>query len=267
MGTGREPPKMRVPRPPSPENVWSGQIAVKLIGVMLWCALAMLVPGNAIAADSMQQVLAKVASAYGPAPGAIRETGTTFSVLEGEGALLRLTKFPDQFHVEIAYAAASDNRTMIADKAWSRQMPANRITRGAIALQAVRVALPWSLLSRQSAAIDRGTASALDGRLVRIIEVPLEETLSMLVDVDPATGHILRSRGLYVLAETTIEFSTLFSDFRSEGGRVRAAREEQFAAGTKTGYSFIERIEYLESLPDSEFAPWASAHSGQATIH
>jgi hypothetical protein len=233
---------------------------------MLWCVLAMLVPGHALAADSLQQLLAKVAAAYGPAPGAIRETGTTFSVLEGEGSLVRLTKFPDQFHIEIVYAGASDNRTMIGDKAWSRQVPANRVTRGAIALQALRVALPWSLLSRQATVIDRGTASALDGRSVRIIEVPIEETLSMLVDVDPATGHILRSRGMYVLAETTIEFSTLFSEFRSEGGRVHAAREEQFAAGTQTGYSFIERVEYLESLPDSAFAPWASAHSGQTAI-
>ena len=50
------------------------------------------------------------------------------------------------------------------------------------------------------------------------------------------------------------------------GGRAHAAREVQYAAGAKTGYSFIERVEYLESLPDSAFAPWALADSGQAAI-
>ena len=88
----------------------------------------------------------------------------------------------------------------------------------------------------------------------------------MLVDVDPETGYIVRSRGMYLMAGTAIEFATLFSDFRKEGDRVHAAREEQFAAGTKTGYSFIDRIEYLDSLPDSAFAPWTSADSYWQTV-
>jgi len=233
---------------------------------MLLCVLGILLPGHAFAMDSLPQILAKVASVYGPAPGAIRETGTTFSVLEGEGSLLRLYKFPDRFHIEITYAAASDDRTMIGTNAWNKRAPANRMSRGAVVLQAARIALPWSLLSRQSTALDRGVASVPDGRIVRVIEVPLEEALTMLVDIDPETGYILRSRGMQVLAETTIEFSTLFSDFRKEGGHVYAAREVQFAAGTKTGYSFIEKIEYLDSIPDSAFAPWASADSGQIAI-
>ncbi len=237
--------------------------AVKSTSLILACALSMLAGGPAIAADSLQAVLAKVASVYGPAPGAIRETGTTFSVLEGEGTLLRLYRFPDRFHIEIAYAEAFDNRTMIGDKTWNKQATANRMSRGAIVLQAARIALPWSMLARQSAALDRGAASLTDGRAVRVIEVPLAETLTMLVDVDPETGYIVRSRGMQVLAQTEIEFATMFSDFKSRDGRVYAAREEQFAAGRKTGYSFLDKVEYLDSLPDSAFAPWASADSGQ----
>jgi len=236
------------------------------ICALLLCMLSVLLSGQAIAADSLQQVLDKVASAYGPAPVAIRETGTTFSALEGEGSLLRLYKFPDKFHIEISYAVASEDRTMIGAKAWNKRVPANQMSRGAIALQAARIALPWSLLSRQPATVDRGTASAPDGRTVRVVEVSLEEALRMLVDIDPQTGYILRTRGIYVMGETAVEFSTLFSDFRKEGGHVYAAREEQFAAGTKTGYSFIEKVEYLEAMPDSAFAPWALADSGQVAI-
>jgi len=232
---------------------------MKSIRAMFLCVLGMLVCGHVVAADSLQQVLARVAAVYGPAPGAIRETGTTFSVLEGEGTLLRLYKFPDQFHIEIDYAEASDNRTMIGASTWNRKAPANLMARGAIVLQAARIALPWSLLSRQSAAQDRGAASLPDGTTVRVIEVPLADALSMMVDIDPESGYILRSRGMYLLAGTAIEFATLFSDFRKAGERVHAAREEQFAAGVKTGYSFIDKVEYPDSIPDSAFAPWATA--------
>lgn len=246
----------------SSQSALPGRATVNSIRALLLCLLSVLVPGRADAADSLQQLMAKVASAYGHAPGAIRETGTTFSVLEGEGSLLRLYKFPDRFHVEIAYAVARDDRTMIGAQAWNKNAPANRMAHGAIVLQAARIALPWSLLSRQSVAIDRGAASAPNDRTVHVIEVPLQEALTMLVDIDPETGYIVRSRGMYVTAGTAIEFATLFSDFRKENGRVHAAREEQFAAGTRTGYSFIDKIEYLDSLPDSAFAPWTSADSG-----
>jgi len=240
---------------------------VKTIRVLSLCLSSVLFLGDAFAVESLQQVFDKVGSVYGPAPGAIRETGTTYSVLEGEGSLLRLYKFPDRFHIEIAYAVASEDRTMIGAKAWNKRVPANPMSRGAIALQAARIALPWSLLSRQAVAIDRGTAPASDGGTVRVIEVPIEEALRMLVDVDPHTGYITRTRGIYVMGDSTaVEFATVFSDFRAQGGRVHAAREEQFAAGTKTGYSFIEKVEYLEAMPDSAFAPWALADSGQVAI-
>jgi hypothetical protein len=232
------------------------------IRILLSCLVSITLAGPCFAADSLQQLLVKVAAAYGPAPGAIRETGKTYSTLEGEGSLLRLYKFPDQFHIEIVYAMANEDRTMVGPKAWNKKERASQMSRGAITLQAARVALPWSLLSRQSAAIDRGSATVADGRAVRLVEFALEDALRMLVDVDPETGYILRSRGIYVMGDSAIEFATLFSDFRKDGGRIHAAREEQFAAGTKTGYSFIEKVEYLDSMPDSAFAPWTSARNG-----
>jgi hypothetical protein len=182
---------------------------LKSIRTLLLCMLSTLLPCDASAADSLQQVLDKVASVYGPAPGAIRETGTTYSALEGEGSLQRLYKFPDKFHTLIAYAVASEDRTMIGTKAWNKRAPANAMSQ---------------------------------------------------------MGYILRTRSIYVMGGTAVEFATLYADFRKEGGRVHAAREEQFAAGAKAGYSFIEKVEYLESIPDSAFAPWALADSGQTAI-
>jgi hypothetical protein len=236
------------------------------IRAIVLSALCVLVPGHALAVESLAQALAKMANVYGPAPGAIRESGTAFSALEGEGTLLRLYKFPDRFHIEIAYAMASDDRTMVGTSTWNKKAPATPMARGAIVLQAARIALPWSLLARQSAALDRGAASLPDGRTVRVVEFPLGDALSMLVDIDPDSGYILRTRGMYLVGGNAIEFATLFSDFRKEGGRVHAAREEQYAAGTKTGYSFIDKVEYPDSLPDAEFAPWATADGSQLQL-
>jgi hypothetical protein len=200
-----------------------------------------------------------VASAYGPAPAALRETGVVFSALQGQGTLLRLYMFPDRFHIEINYPASSENRTMIGDRVWNLHAPANPVSRGAIMLQAVRVALPWSLLSRQSAAVDRGTATGPGGGAVRVVEFPLVMHHTVVVEIDPETGYIVRSRGIQKVGEHEIEFATVYSDFRVEGGRVHAAREDQSAAGTRTGYSLIDKVEYLDAIPDSVFAPWESA--------
>ncbi len=216
-------------------------------------------PGNALGAESLQRVLEKVAAAYGPPPAAVRETGSTRSFLQGEGTLVRLYKFPDRFHIEIKYPNSEEDRTMIGDRVWNRHTPANPMSRGAIILQAARIALPWTVLSRRSTAVDLGTKIDEDGRSVQVIEFPLGEQRTIVAEIDPARGYILRSSGSEMANGTVLEFATRYSDFRVIDGRVHAAHEEQTAKGIKTGYSVIEKIEYLDSLPDSDFAPWAFA--------
>ena len=216
----------------------------------------MLIAGSARAGESLQQVLDKVASGYGATPPAmVRETGTTYSVMRGDGSLLRLYKAPDRFHIEINYATSSETRTMVGAMAWSQHSPANPVLRGAIALQAGRIAMPWNLLAKPSAVVDLGTTLTAEGKAVRVIEFPLEEQLKLVAEIDPETGYILRSRGIQSLGEKTIEFATVYSDFRKEGGRIHPAHEEQFAMGINIGRSSIEKIEYPESIPDSAFMP------------
>jgi len=229
---------------------------LKNIVLGLLCSLAMLIAGSARAGESLQQVLDKVASGYGATPPAmVRETGTTYSVMRGDGSLLRLYKAPDRFHIEINYATSSETRTMVGAMAWSQHSPANPVLRGAIALQAGRIAMPWNLLAKPSAVVDLGTTLTAEGKAVRVIEFPLEEQLKLVAEIDPETGYILRSRGIQSLGEKTIEFATVYSDFRKEGGRIHPAHEEQFAMGINIGRSSIEKIEYPESIPDSAFMP------------
>jgi hypothetical protein len=229
---------------------------LKSLALGLLSSFCILVASSAGAAESPQQIFEKVASAYGAAaPAAIRETGSTTSEVRGRGTLLRQYKAPDRFRSEISYASGVEMRAMVGARIWKDGSPANSLLRGAIALQAARVALPWNILARQSAAIDLGTASNAEGKTVRAFEFPLEDQLKLIVEIDPETGYILRSRGILSSSGNTVEFATVYSNFRKENGRVRACKEEQFALGQNIGHTVIEKTEYPDNISDSVFMP------------
>jgi len=207
-------------------------------------------------ADDVTAILDKVAAVYGSQmPVAIRITGSTISFSRGEGALVRLFKSPDRFRNEITYASGPEVRTMVGPMAWNQNKPANPALRGAIALQAARIALPWNVLARRTSVNDMGR-SEVDGKPVQTLEFTLEPALKMLLQIETDSGHIVTSRGIMIAGERTMEFSTRYSDFRSVAGRTYATHEEQYAMGQHIGHSRIQNIEFLDALPDSAFAPW-----------
>ncbi|WP_394755516.1 hypothetical protein [Rhodoferax sp.] len=229
---------------------------MKSVALGLLSSLIILGGGSATASQPAQQIFDQVAAAYGATPpAAIREKGTTTSFLRGNGPLVRLFKAPDKFRSEISYASSNEVRTLVGPLAWQQHKPANTVSRGAIALQAARIALPWNMLALRSATVDLGTATTPEGQTVQIVEFPLEPQLKLVVDIEPETGHILRSRGVMSLGDRAAEFVTHYSDFRREGGRIHAGREDQFAVGQYIGYSIIDSVEYPETMPDSDFAP------------
>lgn len=219
------------------------------------CAL-MLAGSAACAEETLDQVLGRVASAYGAqAPTAIREKGTTVSFRQGNGTLSRIFKSPDRFRIEIRYAARGESRAMVGEEAWAQGEPANPVLRGAIALQAARIALPWNMLAKRGVATDLGTVTGEEGRTLRAVEFAPAQQLKMIVEIDPKTGYIVRSRGIQSMGGNAMEFATVYSDFRKRDGRVYAAREEHFAMGQHTGYSLIDTVDYPADLPDSAFRP------------
>ena len=217
-------------------------------------ALALLITGSTNAAESKQEILAKVEAAYGATPpAAIVETGSTNSFRRGEGALVRHFKAPDRFRSEISYPSGSEVRNMVGTLVWMQGEPANAILRGAVVLQAARMALPWNLLAMQSSVVDLGAVFDLEGKTVRTFELALEAKLKLVVEINPDTGYILRSRGIQTIGDNSMEFTTVYSEFHQQNGRIHASREEQFAMGQHVGNSIITKIEYLESIPDSVF--------------
>jgi hypothetical protein len=67
--------------------------------------------------------------------------------------------------------------------------------------------------------------------------------MTLTVEIDPATGRIVKSTG----KATGVEFSTLYSDFRTVDGLLFAFREENSAGSTKTGMNQITTLEVARS--------------------
>jgi hypothetical protein len=52
-----------------------------------------------------------------------------------------------------------------------------------------------------------------------------------------------------------MEFGAAYEDFRTQDGRLYASTERHFVGGQPTGHTHIERIEFLDELPESLFTP------------
>lgn len=219
------------------------------------CALFAL-PVRAAPPEPLPELLARVAATYGAAPpAALRETGRTISFRRGEAPLVRLYRAPDRFRIDIAYAGGSERRGLVGERAWAQEQAANPMLRAAIVLQAARMALPWNLLAAGPAARDRGGVRDANGRDLREVEWDLAGDLKLIVEIDPESALIRRSRGILAASGNTLEFATVYEDFRRFDGRLRATREQHFAMGQAIGHSVIETVDFPASLADSAFAP------------
>lgn len=224
--------------------------------LMLWL---LILTANAWAGEPLVPLFDKIVSAYGATrPPAMRETGSMTSFRKGNAPLVRLYRAPNHFRIAIGYASGAEVRTMIGAQAWQQDEPASPELRAAIALQKERVALPWNMLA-EKAVRDLGTVVDANGKTLRAIEVPVEQNLKMIVDIDPETGHILRCRGKQAVGNgNTLEFTSVYSNFHTQNGRVHALTEQHYIMGQLIGQSTIDTVDYPSTLPDEAFTPPAS---------
>jgi hypothetical protein len=101
-------------------------------------------------------------------------------------------------------------------------------------LLAARIALPLLLAEMRARARSAGENA---------IEIPIGEKMTVTIDVDPATGHILKSTG----KAEGIEFSTAYSDFRRVDGLLFAFRETNTAMGATTATNELTKIDVIRS--------------------
>ena len=186
--------------------------------------------------QSPESLVQKVVDAYGGAAAwrkvaSFRETGKVTSAMRsGEGKLDREWQAPDKLRVEIVYPSHTEVRVVDGDRGTQNGKEATGMGLDAMRLQAARLAIPILMVEKKAALKSAGPNS---------IEIPASGDLTVTIDVDPATGHILKSTG----KAEGIEFSTTYSDFRNVDGLLFAFREANTAQGMATGINEISKVE------------------------
>src|SRR5205085_11011741 len=186
----------------------------------LMLALLLLAALNKPADDLVQ----KVVNVYGGATAwervaSYRETGkVTSSMRSGVGKLDREWQRPDKLRVEIEYPSHTEVRTVDGNKGTQNRREATGMALDAMRLQAARLALPLLLVQKKS------ELNSVSGNS---IEIPVTADMTVTIEVDPATGHILKSTG----KAAGVEFTTTYSDFRKVEGLLFAFRDDNTAQG------------------------------------
>lgn len=223
---------------------------------LLFAAALLACAGMAGAAD-LGPLLERIERAYGPttSPSSILQRGRTVSFSRGEGALLRAYRGAERFRIEIHYRTGVETRVIDGPAAWHGGRPMSEAFRGALLLQAARVALPWNLFAAREQLRDGGEHRIGDTRL-HFVEMPLGDNLRVVAEVEPESGRILRSRGILTHpGGGEMVFGTVYEDFRTVDGRLYPAIEHHYAMGRYIGRSEIETVEFDTPLADSLFRP------------
>ena len=178
----------------------------------------------------------KVIAAYGGAEAwkkveSFKQAGRVVSQMRsGEGKLSREWQRPDKLRVEIVYPSHTELRIVDGDHGTQNGKEANGMGLDAMRLQAARLALPLLLAEKRA---------ELTSPAKNTIEIPLPSSMTLTIEVDPATGRVLKSTG----RAEGIEFTTSYSDFRKVDGLLFAFREANTAQGMPTGNNEISSVE------------------------
>jgi hypothetical protein len=176
-----------------------------------------------------------VVKAYGGAEAwnkvtSFRQSGTVSSPMRpAPGAVTRLWARPDKLTFEVVYPTGKETRIVEGDRGTQNGKEASGMGLAAMRLQAARLAIPLLLLDHRAA------VKAAD----RTLEVTLAPGLTVTLEVDAKTNRVMRSVG----KGEGIEFATSYADWRSVDGLLFPFSEENFANGTKTAVTTLEKIE------------------------
>lgn len=235
----------------------NGLIFRALVAGLSWLALGLT---SAPALADVGSFLAEVVTAHGggATPGAIHERGVTESLRRGKGPVERWWQAPDRFRIEIHYPGAAESRLLHGAEAWQQGQPASLAFHGALVLQAARMALPWRLRDNAPRVVDLGTLPAITGKPLRTLEWSVQDGIKLIVEIDPESRLIQRSRGILTINHSSMEFATGYEDYKSIDGRRVALTERHFAMGQYIGSTRLESVEFPAVLPAPTFSPTAS---------
>ncbi|MEA2164260.1 MAG: hypothetical protein QOK37_2387 [Thermoanaerobaculia bacterium] len=190
-------------------------------------------------AQSLDDAVASVMKEYGGAAAwqkvtTIRESGKVVPAMrKGDGAMTRFWQKPDKLRVEIVYPERTELRVVDGDHGTNNGKDVAGPGLDAMKLQAARMALPLLLAGKTTSLHDLGVRDGF-----RAIEISLSSSLTVTIDIDPKTSHIVRSTG----KTTGMDFVVDYGDFRRVDGLLFAFSESGTAQGMPTAKTTIDSI-------------------------
>jgi hypothetical protein len=250
--------------PPLPER--DKEIAMKrkfLLGALVLASF--LAPVTARTADDLAALVKKTVEAYGGEEelrktAAFSQYGAVTSMIRSgaTGTLKRFYQGPGKLRVEVAFPGEeAEVRILDGSKGWRKGQAVEGPPLQAMVLQAARLSLPLGLLDRMGGLKEKEPVTR-DDNLLRVLEVPLGKGLDMTVEIDPRTGRIMRTAGSIkggMKGHETIEFVTMYGDFRKVGNVLFPFAETNVTIGQVTGETRLDRIDLSVPSPEKLFAP------------
>lgn len=213
----------------------------------LACLCVTTIASGAAPADD---IVERVLGAYGgmenwTAAESVSETGRVSSTMRStDSPIARSYRYPGTLRVEIGREGGAEIRKLDGGKGWRGETEVTGPQLDAMALQAARMALPRILADPTSKVKDNGEVER-DGTKYRELEVELPEKMSLVVQIDTSNWHIVRSIGRAPSPQFgtgTLEFVTDYLDFRLVDGFLFSFHEINYAQGTKTGETKLDKI-------------------------
>lgn len=224
----------------------------------LLAVLFLLAPASrADVAAYLDEVVA--AHGGGATPTAIHERGSTESLRRGTGPVERWWQAPDRFRIEIGYPGTPESRLLRGAEAWQQGQPSNPAFHAAVLLQAARMALPWRLRDNAARVSDLGSTPLANGKQVRTLEWQVQDGIKLIIEIDPESRLIMRSRGVLTINNSSMEFATGYENYKMVAGRRIAMSERHFAMGQYIGHTTLDSVEFPAVLPAPTFNPPAAA--------
>ncbi|MCL7978094.1 MAG: hypothetical protein M8863_12345 [marine benthic group bacterium] len=219
---------------------------------------------SALSRPAVEALVDLAIRAYGgeealAAAGQVVQRGSVTSTMRGGigGRLVRVYERPIRLRVEIDYPGAeTEVRILDGGRGWRNGGEASGPMYRSMLLQAARLGMPAVLSEFRASLEDRGTV-AREGRERRMLALSFHRGLEVIAEIDPETGHVLRSEGTISSpdGEVTLRFATEYSDFREVEGILVPFHEVNWAQGRRTGETQLESVKFETDLPPGTFHP------------
>ncbi|MBK7977620.1 MAG: hypothetical protein IPK07_31655 [Deltaproteobacteria bacterium] len=226
-------------------------------------ALIVLVIASGCAARAPRSVVDRVLDAYGAPdsgePAAFEQVGRIVSPMHPGlvGTVVRKSAGPSRLRVETTFPGqGTEVRIVDGERGWRDGVEVAGPNLAAMQLQAARLALPGLLTERRAQLVDRGEVTSGVARR-HVLEMDLGHERSLTLEIDPATGHIVRTIGRAGGApgRLTIEFTTEYDELRAVDGRLFPFYECTTAMGRRTADITFTSAATVSAFPASTFAP------------